>query len=70
MSMFGQTDVDNIKTMFDAVGQSKSLFFQCSTSSPLNAIWYVKFRQAYARKVAAFSSEFKWDFGLEMEEQL
>jgi hypothetical protein len=70
LSRFGQTDVDNLKTMFDTIGQSKSLFFQCSTSSPLNKVWYVKFRRPYSRDVVAYASEYKWDLDLEMEEQL
>lgn len=70
LSRFGQTDVDNIKTMFRAVGKSKSFFVQVQTSSPLNDYWYVKFRRSYSRDVAAYDGGFKWDFPLEMEEQL
>lgn len=70
MSRFGQTDVDNIKTMLDTVGQSKSFFFQCETSGSLNKVWYVKNRRAFSRKVVAYDGGYKWDFNMEMEEQL
>ncbi len=70
LSRFGQTDVDNIKTVFETVGRSKSFFFQCSTTSPLDNLWYVKFRRPYDRSVAAFGSGYLWDFDLEMKEQL
>lgn len=69
-SRFGQTDIDNMAAMFDSVGQSKSFFFQCQTSSPLNAIWYVKSRRPFGRKVGAYAAEYKWDTNLELEEQL
>lgn len=70
LSRFGQTDTDNIKTMLEAVGQSKSFFFQCETSGSLADIWYVKNRRAFSRKVVAYDGGYKWDFNLEMEEQL
>lgn len=70
LSRFGQTDIDNLRTMFAAVGQSKSLFVQAQTTSPLNTIWYVKFTRAYGRKIGAYQGAFLWDTELEMEEQL
>lgn len=70
LSRINQTDVDNIKTVFDSVGQAKSLFLQVQTSSPLNKYWYVKFRRQFSKQIAGFDGAYLWDVGLEMEEQL
>lgn len=70
LSRFTQTDVDNLKTMFETVGQAKNFFCQVQTTSPLNKLWYVKFRRSYGRDIAGLDSGYLWDLRLEMEEQL
>lgn len=71
MSHVSQTLADQIRTIARAVGQSISFFVQVDTTSPLNTVYYVKFRKAHGRSVVAVDSGLVWDLAkLEMEEQL
>lgn len=71
MSHVSLTLADQLKTIARAVGQSISFFVQVDTVSPLNTIYYVKFRRAFGRSVVAVDSTLIWDMAkLEMEEQL
>lgn len=71
MTHVSQTLADQIKTIVRAVGQSISFFVQVDTVAPLNTVYYVKFRRAFGRNVAAVDSGYIWDLAkLEMEEQV
>ena len=71
MTHVSQTLADQIRTIAEAVGQSISFFVQVDTSSPLNTVYYVKFRRAFGRSVVAVDSGLVWDLAkLEFEEQL
>lgn len=69
LSRFTQTDIDNLETLFDTVGQSKNFFVQVQTSG-LDDYWYVKFSRDFAASIAGYDGAFLWDLKLEMEEQL
>lgn len=70
ISQFGQTDIDGIATMFDYVGQSKGLFFQCETSGALSEVYYARFGKQFNRQIGAYDGGYRWDSHLELEEQL
>lgn len=71
MTHVSQTLADQLKTIARTVGESLSFFVQIDTISPLNTVYYVKFRKAFGRSVVAVDGGLVWDLvKLEMEEQL
>jgi hypothetical protein len=69
-SAIDQTMRDNLKTIFDAVGEAVSFFVQVQSTSPLNKVWYVKLRRAFKTPVKGMDSTLLWDVSLDLEEQL